>query len=219
VTRVLLTGSAGQVGRELTKTLSKIGEVCAFDRHMLDLSDPAAIRQTVRALKPDIIVNAGAYTAVDRAEAEPALAMAVNATAPGVLAQEARRLGAWLVHYSTDYVFNGVKSSPYSEDDLPNPLSVYGRSKLAGDTAVQTSNANHLILRTSWVYGATGRNFLVTIRKLAAERPELRIVNDQYGAPTWCRDIATATEKILTHVLRMSAAPGEVSGIYNLSAA
>jgi dTDP-4-dehydrorhamnose reductase len=200
VTRILLTGRNGQVGAELVTALAPLGDVCAFDHATLDLGDAAAIVAAVRKTSPDVIVNAAAYTAVDRAEAEPALAMAINGTAPGILAAEARRLGAWVVHFSTDYVFDGRKSGAYTEQDAPNPLNVYGRTKLAGERAVQAAGAKHLILRTSWVYGATGKNFLVTIRRLAAERDELKIVDDQFGAPTWCRDIATGTAAILARV-------------------
>jgi dTDP-4-dehydrorhamnose reductase len=219
LTRILLTGKTGQVGAELVTALAPLGEVFACDRSTLDLADPAAIAATVRGIRPAIIVNAAAYTAVDRAESEPALAMAVNGAAPGILADEALRLDAVLVHYSTDYVFDGTKREPYDEDDPPNPLNVYGRTKLAGDCAVQASGAKHLNLRTSWVYGATGRNFLVTILRLAAERDELKVVYDQVGAPTWCRDIATATSAILTQVTtRTTAEFGNPQGIYNLSA-
>jgi dTDP-4-dehydrorhamnose reductase len=219
LTRILLTGKTGQIGGELLAALAPLGEVLACDRNRLDLADPVAVVATVREFRPAIIVNAAAYTAVDRAESEPALAMAVNGTAPGILAEEALRLDAMLVHYSTDYVFDGSKREPYTEDDAPNPLNAYGRSKLAGDRAVQASGAKHLILRTSWVYGATGKNFLVTMRRLAAERAELKIVNDQFGAPTWCRDIAAATATIVARVLRTGGAqPGAPSGIYNLSA-
>jgi dTDP-4-dehydrorhamnose reductase len=219
LTRILLTGKTGQVGGELITALAPLGEMFACDRSDLDLADSAAIMAAVRKFRPTIIVNAAAYTAVDRAETEPALAMAVNGAAPGVLAEETRRLDALLVHYSTDYVFDGTKSAPYDEDDAPNPLNVYGRTKLAGERAVQASGAKHLILRTSWIYGASGKNFLVTIRRLAAERDELKIVNDQFGAPTWCRDIATATGAILARINRMdSTASSTPSGIYNLSA-
>ena len=214
MTRILLTGRTGQVGGELVNALAPLGEVLACERSRLDLSDPASIIAAVREFNPAIIVNAAAYTAVDRAETESALAMAVNGAAPALLAEEARRLDALLVHYSTDYVFDGSKPEAYTEDDTPGPLSEYGRSKLAGDRAVQASGAKHLILRTSWIYGATGKNFLVTIRRLAAERAELRVVNDQFGAPTWARDIATATRAILAR----AAQGGAPSGIYNLSA-
>lgn len=215
MTRILLTGKSGQVGGELVAALAPLGEVLACDRTGLDLADSAAIVAAVRRQRPDIIVNAAAYTAVDRAEAEPALAMAINGTAPGILAAEALRLNALLVHYSTDYVFDGTKRGPYSEDDAPAPLNVYGRTKLAGERAVQASGARHLILRTSWVYGARGNNFLVTMSRLAAERDELKVVDDQIGAPTWCRDIATATAAILA---RLQDKDGARNGIYNLSA-
>ncbi len=219
MTRILLTGKSGQVGAELVVALAPLGDVIACDRNTLDLADPAAIVATVRDIRPAIIVNAAAYTAVDRAESEPALAMAVNGAAPGILADEALRLDAMLVHYSTDYVFDGTKRDPYAENDAPNPLNVYGRTKLAGERAVQASGAKHLILRTSWVYGASGRNFLVTILRLAAERDELKVVDDQIGAPTWCRDIATATGAILTRVTSRGGAEFDaLKGIYNLSA-
>lgn len=217
--KILLTGKTGQVGAELAVALAPLGTVIACDRRALDLADPAAIAATVRKIRPAIIVNAAAYTAVDRAESEPELAMAVNGTAPGILAEEAARLGAVLVHYSTDYVFDGVKQGHYDEDDAPNPLNVYGRTKLAGERAVLASGANYLILRTSWVYGAAGKNFLVTIRRLAAERDELKVVNDQIGAPTWCRDIAHVSGAILTRLMNSGGTEfGAAKGIYNLSA-
>ena len=215
MTRILVTGKTGQVGGELVAALAALGKVVACDRQTLDLADPAAIAATVRKLRPDIIVNAAAYTAVDRAESEPELAMAINGTAPGILAAEALRLNALLVHYSTDYVFDGAKRAPYEENDAPNPLNVYGRTKLVGERAVQASGAQYLILRTSWVYGAHGRNFLVTISRLAAERDELKVVDDQIGAPTWCRDIANATGAILA---RRQDKAGAFNDIYNLSA-
>jgi dTDP-4-dehydrorhamnose reductase len=180
-----------------------------MDRSALDLTDAAAIRARVRESRPDAIVNAAAYTAVDRAETEPDLAFATNGVAPGVLAEEAKRLGALLVHYSTDYVFDGTKVEPYIEDDTPNPLSVYGRSKLEGERAIQASGCRHLILRTSWVYSDRGHNFLLTMLRLGAERPELRVVDDQRGAPTWARDIAAATVKLL------ASPPG---GLFHLTA-
>ena len=195
--KILLTGPTGQVGWELAPRLAALGEVIAPDRQALDLADADAIRACVRDLRPDVVVNAAAYTAVDRAESEPDLAFAINGTAPGVLADEARRLGALLVHYSTDYVFDGAKEAPYTEDDTPNPLSVYGLSKLEGECAIQASGCRHLILRTSWVYAGRGRNFLLTMLRLGTERPELKIVDDQRGAPTWARDIAIATTQLL----------------------
>ena len=206
--RILLTGRNGQVGWELERKLAPLGEVIATDRATLDLADPDQIRRAVREARPEVIVNAAAYTAVDQAEREPEIAFAVNATAPRVLAEETERIGALLVHYSTDYVFDGKKSAPYLEDDSPAPLNVYGRSKLAGEEAVGRSGCHHIVLRTSWVYGARGRNFLLTVLRLAKERPELRIVADQIGAPTWCRALAEATKEIISGALDDLSASG-----------
>jgi dTDP-4-dehydrorhamnose reductase len=213
--RILLTGANGQVGWELHRALAPLGEVIALDRSRLDLSRPDALRKTVRAIAPDAIVNAAAYTAVDRAESEPELARAINAIAPGILAEEAHRLDAVLVHYSTDYVFDGTKPEPYTESDSPNPLSVYGRTKLEGERAIGASGCRHLTLRTSWVYGTRGSNFLLTMLRLARERRQLRIVDDQIGAPTWCREIAQATAALLARP--DLAAPG-IGGLYHLTA-
>jgi dTDP-4-dehydrorhamnose reductase len=213
--RILLTGSGGQLGFELARTLAPLGELFAFDRAGLDLAEPAAIARACRDLKPALIVNAAAYTAVDRAESEPGLARAVNARAPGILAQEALRLGAVLVHYSTDYVFDGTKGSPYDEDDAAAPLNEYGRSKLEGERAVAASGCRHLVFRTSWVYGPRGRNFLLTMLSLAATREELRVVADQRGAPTSSLFLAEATAR----ALRAIPPRGVASGIYHLSAA
>lgn len=190
---ILLTGVNGQVGYELQHTLTVLGRAVALDRSQLDLTDADAIRRVVRDIKPGLIINPAAYTAVDKAESEPELAYAINATAPAVLAEEAARLGAVLVHYSTDYVYDGTKPSAYIETDPTNPLSVYGKSKLAGENAIRSVDLPHLILRTSWVYGIRGKNFLRTILRLAAERENLRVVSDQIGAPTWSRSIAEAT--------------------------
>ena len=212
--RILLTGSAGQVGWELERSLSPHGQVFAFDHASLDLADPDQIVARVREVKPDLIVNAAAYTAVDRAESEPDLATRVNGAAPGILAEEAKRLGALLVHYSTDYVFDGAKPAPYLETDSPNPINVYGRSKLEGERAIQASGCRHLILRTSWIYGMRGNNFLLTILRLARGHPELRVVDDQIGAPTWCRDLATATTQLANET-----AAGKAEGLYHLTAA
>lgn len=220
--KILLTGRDGQVGWELQRTLAPLGEVVALGRNALDLADGDAIRQAVRHLGPDLIVNAGAYTAVDRAEQEPERAMAVNGTAPGLLAEEAKRLGAAIIHYSTDYVFDGTKNAPYEEIDAPRPQNVYGASKLAGEKAVAASGAPHLILRTGWVYGLRGRNFLLTMLRLADERPELKVVDDQIGAPTWSRMIAEATAAIVAQgrghggIVQLLADRG---GLYHLTAA
>lgn len=208
--KILLTGKNGQVGWELQRTLCTLGDVVALGSAELDLADPDAIVRIVRDIKPDLIVNPAAYTAVDKAESEPELAMAVNGRAPGILAEEAKRLGAQLVHYSTDYVFDGRKASPYVETDEPNPLNVYGRSKLEGERAIQAVGGRHLILRTSWVYGTRGKNFLLTMMRLITERPQLNVVADQYGAPTWSRIIAEATAAA---VLRREG----TSGVYHLT--
>jgi dTDP-4-dehydrorhamnose reductase len=208
--KILLTGRNGQVGWELERSLAPLGQVIATDLATLDLADADATRLAVRAAKPDVIVNAAAYTAVDKAESERDLAHAINATAVGVLAEETKRLGALLVHYSTDYVFDGTKPSPYVEDDAPNPVNVYGASKLAGERAVQASGCGYLILRTSWVYGPRGSNFLLTMLRLARERPELQVVDDQFGAPTSSLAIARATAQLL----RRGA-----GGLYHLTAA
>jgi dTDP-4-dehydrorhamnose reductase len=195
--KILLVGRNGQVGRELARSLAPLGEVQAVGREQLELTDANAIRKTVRDAAPEVIVSAAAYTAVDRAESEPDLAFSVNANAPGVLAAEAARLGALLVHYSTDYVFDGTKSGPYTEADAPHPLNVYGASKLAGEQAIAASGCRYLILRTSWVYGPHGSNFMLTILRAARERPELRVVDDQVGAPTSSAAIARATARLL----------------------
>ena len=219
--RILLTGSNGQVGYELERLLHRVGEVVALDRSQLDLSNPAEIRRKIQEIHPNLIVNAAAYTAVDKAESDAAAAQAINADAPGIMAQEAKKIGAGLVHYSTDYVFDGSKESPYEEDDQPNPASIYGRTKLAGEQAIRDAGGTHLILRAAWVYATRGRNFLLTVLRLAAQREELRIVNDQLGAPTWCREIAEATTSILERRYRGSDdARGlePVSGTYHLTA-
>ena len=197
--KVLLTGRNGQVGYELEHALAPLGEVIALDRARLDLSDPAAIQRVVRDARPEVIVNAAAYTAVDRAESEHALASAINGVAPGVFAEEARRCGALLVHYSTDYVFDGEKNAPYLDDDAANPINVYGKTKLEGERAIAGSGCRHLILRTSWVYGPRGHNFLKTVLRLARERSDLRMVDDQVGAPTSSAAIARATVEMLGH--------------------
>jgi dTDP-4-dehydrorhamnose reductase len=216
-TQILLTGARGQVGSELARALAPLGHVVAPTHAVLDLTDAAALRSTVRALRPAYIVNAAAYTAVDRAESEPAMCAAINADAPRILAEEAARVGAVMVHYSTDYVFDGSKGAPYVEDDPTAPLNVYGMSKVMGEQGVAGAGGRHLILRTSWVYGAHGSNFLRTMLKLSRERTELRVVNDQTGAPTWSRTIARTTAALLAHMRDAGAtAP---SGTYHLTSA
>ena len=194
---ILLIGAAGQLGRELKRSLACLGDLVACDRSQIDLADGTALRAAVRAHAPRAIVNAAAYTAVDRAEQEPDLARRINATAPAILAEEAKRLGALLIHYSTDYVFDGAKPGPYVEYDTANPLSVYGHSKLEGEQAIAASGARSVILRTSWVYGLHGANFMKTMLRLGRERDELRVVDDQVGAPTWTRHLADASAQIL----------------------
>lgn len=215
--RILVPGRNGQVGWELQTALAPLGTVIGVDIGEMDLSNPDSIRRVMREKEPGIVVNAAAYTAVDKAESEPELAMQVNGIAPGILADEAKRLNALLVHYSTDYVFDGTKKGPYLEDDAPNPLSAYGRSKLAGEQAIISSGASHLIFRTSWVYAARGHNFVQTMLRLGRERSELRIVDDQIGAPTWAHFIAEATAKILAQVGEDPEAIRNHAGIYNLT--
>jgi dTDP-4-dehydrorhamnose reductase len=218
---ILLIGTNGQVGRELYKMLPRIGEVTALDRQRLDLTKPEEIRRTIRTSQPAIIVNAAAYTAVDKAESEESLARAINADAPAVMAEEARKIGAAVVHYSTDYVFDGAKTSPYNEDDPTNPQNAYGRTKLEGERAIQASGAAHLIFRTEWVYATEGKNFLLTILRLATQREELKIVRDQTGAPTLNTEIARATTLILAQLCAKVAGASSlagVSGIYHLTA-
>ncbi|BCM24969.1 dTDP-4-dehydrorhamnose reductase [Methyloradius palustris] len=198
--RILLTGVNGQVGHALKARLTTIGELVALDRSQLDLANADAIRSAVQAIKPDLIINPAAYTAVDIAESQPLQAQAVNAIAPGIFAEEAAKINALLIHYSTDYVFDGLKNSPYVEDDLTQPVSVYGKSKLAGEDAIRAVGVPHLILRTSWVYGSYGKNFLRTILRLASEREGLKIVADQIGAPTSADAIADATVTILRDI-------------------
>jgi dTDP-4-dehydrorhamnose reductase len=195
--RILLTGATGQVGSELAVVLLTLGDVIAPNRTLLDLAKPDGVSRTIREIRPQLIVNAAAYTAVDRAEKEPSIAWAVNAEAPAVMAQEAKKIGAGILHYSTDYVFDGSKLTPYTENDPPNPISVYGKTKLAGEQAIRDAGVPHLIFRTAWVYATRGRNFLLTILRLACQREELRIVRDQIGSPTWCREIARGTVSVL----------------------
>ena len=211
---ILVTGANGQVGFELAHWLRPHGRIVAIDSDTLDLADPDAIARTMREVQPALVVNAAAYTAVDQAEQERDLAFAINAAAPGVLADEAKRAGAVLVHYSTDYVFDGAARAPYGEDAPTGPLSVYGATKLEGERRVVASGAAALVFRTSWVYGLRGRNFLLTIRRLAAEREELRIVADQTGVPNWCRTLAQATARVVANGLPYLR---ERAGLYHLS--
>ena len=216
---ILLAGRNGQVGWELQRTLQPVGKVTAVGHAELDLADAAAVRRKLDEVRPDVIVNAAAYTAVDKAESEPEQANAVNAAAPALLAQEAARRGALLIHYSTDYVYDGAKAAPYVETDPTNPLGAYGRSKLAGEEGIRASGCDHLIFRTSWVYAARGANFLRTILRLAAEREELRIVMDQVGAPTWARLIAEATALALRQALAERRHGRFESGLFHLACA
>lgn len=215
---ILVTGASGQVGWEAVRELAPLGRIVAPGRGELDLRDPSLARAYVKALRPQVIVNAAAYTAVDRAESERDLSMIVNAESPGVLAQVAREVGALLVHYSTDYVFAGTKGAPYVETDATGPLSVYGATKLSGERNIVEHGGSYLILRTSWVYGARGANFLRTMLRLAHAREELRVVSDQYGAPTWSRSIAAATALLVRSML-LSDDPESFSGVYHLTSA
>ena len=217
--KILLLGKNGQVGWELQRSLAALGNLTALDRHSAhycgDLADLKGIADTVRSLRPDIIVNAAAHTAVDRAESEPELARVLNALAPGVLADESEKIGAWLVHYSTDYVFDGSGSQPWQESDSTAPLSTYGSSKLEGERRIQAANARHLIFRTSWVYAARGGNFAKTMLRLAKERDQLTVINDQFGAPTGAELLADVTAL----ALRCALSAPSLAGIYHLAAA
>jgi dTDP-4-dehydrorhamnose reductase len=212
---ILLIGQHGQVSRELQRSLQGIGDVQVRGRDRLDLAQTKQISQQLRELRPELIINAAAHTAVDQAESEPELAFAINASAPGILAETAAELGVPLVHYSTDYVFDGNKATPYHEDDTPHPLGVYGRSKLAGEQAIQAVGGMHLILRTSWVYSQHGRNFLLTMQRLLQERESLSVVADQIGAPTWAGTIAQTSAQLIEHWRNGQAGPW---GIYHLAA-
>ena len=217
--KLLVTGATGQVGWELARSLMPLGEVVALDRAACDLSDPQAAAAVVAGYAPDVIVNAAAYTAVDKAESEPELANRINADAVGALADTARTLGALLVHYSTDYVFDGSKATAYVETDPTAPLNVYGASKLAGEQAIAASGCDYLLLRTTWVYAARGQNFVATMLRLFAEREQLRVVGDQHGAPTWARNIADATAGLICWAQAATAVGDPVQRMYNLSAA
>ena len=217
--RILIFGKNGQVGYELCRTLSTLGEIYAVDIDECDLTDKASIINTLDGFKPTVIANAAAYTAVDKAEFERELAFKLNADAPGVMADWAAKHDSLMIHYSTDYVFDGTKKEPWTEEDKPNPLNVYGESKLAGDINIQSSGCKHLIFRTSWVYGARGKNFYLTMKKLLQEKDAIRVVNDQYGAPTWCRTIAEATAQALAQIQSPMCGVDlhKISGIYNLT--
>jgi dTDP-4-dehydrorhamnose reductase len=213
--KVLINGRHGQVSHELQRRLGAVGELIVLGRDQLDLAQPDQVRRQVQNIRPDLIINAAAHTAVDLAESEPQAAFAINAVAPGILAEEALALDIPLIHYSTDYVFDGMKAGPYTEDDTPNPLGVYGKSKLAGEQAIRDVQGKHLILRTSWVYSTHGRNFLLTMQRLLQEKPELRVVADQIGAPTWAGTIANST---LALIERWQANEVADWGTYHLSA-
>lgn len=221
MSRILITGKTGQVGYELERSLQGLGEIFTLDRSQMDLADLDQVRDVIRRVKPTLIVNPAAYTAVDKAESEPELAMRINGAAPGVMAEEAKKLGAAMIHYSTDYVFDGSKDGAYVETDPTGPVNVYGRSKLAGEQAILAAGIPHLILRTSWVYGMHGKNFLLTMLRLAKEREELSIVSDQFGAPTWSRTIADTTAHIIAQSLVTNDQHAwweERSGKYHLAA-
>jgi dTDP-4-dehydrorhamnose reductase len=219
--RILLIGRNGQIGGELQRLLPRLGEVVAPDRREMDLSRPSEVRESIRKIRPALIVNAAAYTAVDQAESDEPTARSINADAPALMAEEAKKIGAAFVHFSTDYVFDGLKVSPYSESDSPNPLGVYGKTKLSGEQAIRDTGVQHLIFRTAWVYATRGRNFLLTVLRLASQREELRIVQDQIGAPTWSREIARATTDILARLAVNGDTPLSfpgVSGTYHMTA-
>jgi dTDP-4-dehydrorhamnose reductase len=213
--KILVCGHNGQVAQALQAQLRGLGDVQVLGREHLDMACPEALREPLRRLAPQLIVNAAAYTAVDQAESEPGQAFAINAQSPQVLAEEAQRLGAPLIHYSTDYVFDGDNPLPYTEADRPNPLGFYGRSKLAGEQAITAAAGEHLILRTSWVYSLHGRNFLLTMQRLLQEKPQLRVVDDQIGAPTWATSIAIATRELIQ---RWQSGQHGAWGTYHLAA-
>ena len=218
--KILLIGSNGQVGTHLSSLLLRLGELAAVNRQELDLTKPDDIRRTIQEVRPQWIVNAAGYTAVDQAESDEITARAVNEQAPAAIAEEAKTIGAALVHYSTDYVFDGSKTSPYEETDTPNPINVYGKTKLGGERAIQESGALHLIFRTEWVYATQGRNFLLTILRLATQKKELRIVADQIGSPTTSREIAVATAKIISQLMEKEEGVlslDAIGGIYNMT--
>jgi len=214
----MIFGKEGQVGWELQRTLAPLGHLFAFNRQELDLQCPESICKIIREIKPDLIVNAAAYTAVDKAEIDFEDAHAINALAPEIIAEEAKKCHSLFVHYSTDYVFDGASQSPYKEDDMTNPLNVYGKTKLQGELAIQAISGKYLILRTSWVYAERGKNFLLTMLRLGNEKPLLRVVSDQLGAPTWSHSIAFSTAQVIERALKMES-QGNIWGIYHLTAA
>jgi dTDP-4-dehydrorhamnose reductase len=214
--RLLLIGKIGQVGWELRRALAPIAQLTCVDFPELDLCSGDSIRKWVTDARPQIVINAAAYTAVDKAESEQDKAMKINGLAPGILAAEAKKLGALMVHYSTDYIFDGTKNQPYIETDAPNPLGAYGRTKLAGDEAVRAAGGAHLIFRLCWVYGARGQNFMLTMMRLARERERLRVVSDQIGCPTWSRMIAETTALALKSTLATKD-PTAITGTYHLA--
>ena len=213
--RILLFGKVGQVGWELRRTLAPLCELTCVDFPDVDFTKPDSLRRWISSTQPQIIINAAAYTAVDKAESDLALATAINADAPALMAEEAKKLGALLVHYSTDYVYDGSKTTPYTEDDPTGPLGAYGRTKLAGDDAIRQIDGNHLIFRLCWVYGARGGNFMLTMMRLAREREKLRVVADQFGSPTWSRMIAETTALALARIDSADTAAA-VKGVYHL---
>jgi dTDP-4-dehydrorhamnose reductase len=215
---ILVIGRIGQVGWELRRALAPLARIVAVDFPEIDLTDGTSIRKWVRDTAPQVVINAAAYTAVDKAESEPERCHQINGLAPGILAEEAKKTGALLVHYSTDYIFDGTKTTPYTEDDPAKPMGAYGRSKLAGDEAIRQVDGDHLIFRLCWVYGARGQNFMLTIMRLAREREKLRIVSDQVGCPTWSRMIAETTGLALARVLA-AREPGAFKGTYHLASA
>jgi dTDP-4-dehydrorhamnose reductase len=219
--RILLIGKTGQIGSELVPLLPELGETVAVDRRELDLSKNDDIRRIISRVRPRLLINAAAYTAVDQAEKDQEMASLVNAAAPGIMAEEASLIGAGLIHYSTDYVFDGLKTSPYEESVNANPLNIYGKTKLAGEVAIKSTGVPHLIFRTAWVYSTSGKNFLLTILRLATQRQELRIVQDQFGAPTWSREVATTTVNILHHIAEQQKSfdLSTHSGTYHMTAA
>ena len=218
--KILLTGKTGQIGEELNNIVGDIGNLITVDKKQLDLSKPNSIEPVILDIKPDIIINPAAYTAVDKAEEEPDLAMTVNALAPGLLAKAAKKVGAGLIHYSTDYIFDGCSEIPYKEEDPPNPLNVYGKTKLAGEKAIAEVGVPFLIIRTSWVYSLHGKNFLKTIEKLAEEKDTIKVIDDQIGAPTWARSVALKTHQILKQCLNkkwLETKDCNLSGIFHVT--